>query len=170
MFERKKAPASSTGRRGWQARNRPTRCQQSHCLHSDTVRVAICCLFQQRACGDGSQHGVLYVALRSGTASGVQHTSLLEGLVQIASRLKHISPPVNTLSFLIFCYLPRSHLNEGLLSKTAQAFISLNISLVLAAQTQRCFMEGSSLFFLLFLCTSAARDFLPTRSCCVENS
>lgn len=123
------------------------------------------------ACGDGSQHGVLYVALRSGTAPGVQHASPLEVLVQIASQLKHISSPLNTLSFLIFSYLPRIHLNEGLLFKTAQAFYHTQFQhLILVAQTQRCFMEGSSIFFLSFLCISAARDFLPTRSCCVEDS
>lgn len=157
------------GRRGWQPRDRPSRCQQRLCPHRDIVRAAIHCLFPtgvqvQQDCSDGSHHRVLYEALGSGTVSRIQYAAPLKGVVQITSHLKHISSPGHTLSFLIFSYLPISHANEKLLSKTVQAFTTPNFNACSQQHKHRDILWRDLLFLpLLFLCISASQRLLTNR-------
>lgn len=159
----------SCRRRGWQVRDRPSRCQQRHPLHRDIVRVAICCLSLrdvrvQQSCSDGSQHRVLYEALGSGTASKIQHALPLKGVVQITSHLKHTSSPGHTLSFRILTYLPISHSNEKLLSKTAQEFTTPSFNACSQQHRHRDILwRDLFFFFLLFLCISASQRLLTNR-------
>lgn len=157
------------GRRGWQPQDRPSRCQQRLCPHRDIIQAAIHCLFPtdvqlQQDCGDGRQHRVLYKALRSGTASRIQHAAPLKGAVQITSHLKHISSPGHTLSFLIFSYLPISHANEKLLSKTVQAFTTPNFNTCSQQHKHRGVLRRDLLFLpLSFLRISASQRLLTNR-------
>ena len=163
MFQEKEG---SSRRRGRQAGHRPCRCQQRPCLQRDIARVAICCLFMtdvraQQSCGDGSQHQVLYKALRSGMASRIQHSPPLKGAGQVTSHVKHISSPGHTLPFLIFSCLPVSHSNEKLLSKTAQAFTTPNFNACSLQHKHRDILWRDLLFFFSchFYVFQLARDF-----------